>query len=778
MAPSKDAYAANALKAVFYRISSLPSQQLPAVIPQITALLVPCRPILSSSHNSAAKDASESSVLVHKFRTQISTLLQDRSAEGRWSAVVLSKTAIELGGWEMLQKCGPWVRGLLGILSKPDPPSTKVMAIVTLTRIFMLTRDYQTLVREITTPSLPPFITGCLNILAKSSRLEPGTPQLLEAVLESFARLLPRHPTTFRPHLGKISQFLAEVVASASSTQATHLTTSGLAAARRLFAQLPCCAAKGASKEEWEKSLLNVVSAAHQTANKVFRSVLEEWESVTGVQISNTSNQTTDQVMTKKDTHGFPRWTGIHAGGVHLIGLLQLLEEFTTTSTAPTTPVSYRIAHVMDLVTRVLSVTAPAARGKQEGGMTFNDQIGKEERNDLWAILPQIHVAAISLAEAIMDRFGQAAIPLMEFLVERLVYLFQEEQLLPSIRAAVYSSLAQILPIVGHGLLALQVKSLNVVAQACCDDLLPRKKSNAAQSAPVVAKNGNKNVPQVTLNADSFLKAPQPAMSQTTVPRGLRDHASVLLPILLMQLPADSVDHLVRTRMDQVAVLTRHEEALVSSCLNDSVSNSPSLIPLLARLYPSKPEVEALLRPRLPVIKTSIGGIIDSNREFEEEDESDGGSDDFEKLHSVQENKGRQGLDEDMEGDSNPAQTIPTQEEQQQSQDQDVVDEVEADTRAGSTDVKSPPLQDGPEKRQSEDVEAQAPSPKRARISSLAEDPPRGTWPAQSEQTHDFSTAAKEQTSFEIEDPEDDDEDIEIPSLVMGDDEDEDEDEE
>ncbi|KAK8169883.1 rRNA processing/ribosome biogenesis-domain-containing protein [Phyllosticta citrichinensis] len=772
MAPSKDAYAANMLKAVSYRISSLPSKQLPAVIPQITALLVPCKPILSSSHNSTAKDASESSVLVHKFRTQISTLLQDRSAGGRWSAVVLSKTAIELGGWEMLQKCGPWVRGLLGILSKPDPPTTKIMAIVTLTRIFMLTRDYQTLVREITTPSLTPFITSCLNILAKSSRLEPGTPQLVETVLESFARLLSRHPTTFRPHLGKISRFLADVVASASSTQAAHLRDDGLVAARKLFVQLPCCATKGASKEEWEKSLLNVVSAAHQTANKVFRGVLEEWETVAGVQISNTSNQTADQALAEQDAHGFPGWTGIYAGADHLVGLLRLLAEFTTTPTAPATPVSYRIAHVMDLITRLLSVTAPAAKGKQEGGMTFNDQIGKEERNDLWTILPQIHVAAICLAEALIERFGQAMTPLVEFLLERLVYLFQEEQLLPSVRAAVYSTLTQMLPLIGHGLQGLQVKSLNVVAHACCDDLLPRKKSNPVENAAVATKNVNKNFSQGSLNADSFLKAQQPVALGTTVPCGLRDHASALLSTLIFQLPADLVDHVVRSRMDQVAVLTRHKEALVSSCLNDSVSNSPSLLPLLARLYSFKPEVEALLRPRLPVIKTNSGRNLD-HQEFEEEDESEDGSDS--EKQEVEENEDHQEMEEDMEVDTSPVQNKRAEAEQPKPQAPDSIEENGTDAIVGSTGVKPLAFQDGPEKRQSENVEAHAPSPKRTRISSPPEDSPSERGPVQSEQTRGSSSAAKEQTSYEMEELEDDDEDVEIPSLVMGDDDEEEE---
>lgn len=770
MAPLKDAYAANALKAATYRISSVPPKQLPAVIPQITALLVPCRPILSSSHNSAAKDASESSVLVHKFRTQISTLLQDKSVEGRWSAVVLCKTAIELGGWEMLQKCGPWVRGLLGIFPKNDPATTKVMTIVTLTRIFMLTRDYQTLVREITTPSLTPFITSCLNLLAQ------GDPQLVETVFESFSRLLPRHPTTFRPHLGKINKFLADVVASASSTQATRLTASGLAAARNLFAQLPCCAAKGASKEEWEKSLLSVVSAAHQAANKVFRSVMEDWESVTGVQSPNTSNQAAErEVQAEKDACGFPGWSSIHAGGQRLVGLLQLLAEMTCNPTASATPVNYRIAHIMDLVTRVLSVTAPASRNqKHESGLAYNDQIGREERNNLWTILPQIHVAAIGLVEAVLERFGQAMTPLMEFLLERLVFLFQEEQLLPSVRAAVYSILSQILPHMGDGLQASQVKSLNGIVHACCDDLLPRKKANNTPNSSAVVKNGNKNAAQGSLNADSFLKAPQPTVSETTVPHGVQSCASALLPILLLRLPADFVVQSVRSRMDQVAVLTKHEEALISSCLNGA-GTSASLVPLLARLYPSRPEVEAFLRPRVPAIKTSNGRTLDSDTDIEDEEESEDDAE-VQEEQEVEEAKVPQESTDDMEVDTPAIQTTHAQKVEAKVQAADLVEEVDAKHFNGGTDVEDAPVQDGPEKRQSEDVEAQAPSPKRARIASPSEVPSREKASVQTDEAPEVSIASMEKASYEMEEAEDDeDEDVEIPSLVMGDDEDNDE---
>lgn len=71
-------------------------------------------------------DASESSVLVHKLKTQISTLLSGKSTEGRFAAVVLIKAIVAVGGWEVLRGVESWVRGLLSVLGVGDPVSLKV----------------------------------------------------------------------------------------------------------------------------------------------------------------------------------------------------------------------------------------------------------------------------------------------------------------------------------------------------------------------------------------------------------------------------------------------------------------------------------------------------------------------------------------------------------------------------------------------------------------------------------------------------------------------------
>lgn len=99
-------------------LSNTPTIKLPHVIHHLLTALRDSQSSLSTGPDQIrkAKDASSTSVSLHKYKTQLSTLLLGKSAEGRWVAAVLIKTTIELGGWEILQGCASWIRGLLAIL--------------------------------------------------------------------------------------------------------------------------------------------------------------------------------------------------------------------------------------------------------------------------------------------------------------------------------------------------------------------------------------------------------------------------------------------------------------------------------------------------------------------------------------------------------------------------------------------------------------------------------------------------------------------------------------
>lgn len=102
------------LRTICHLIASNELSKLPYITPILLRNLMCCGEVLSAGDELAKRsDASESMVLVHKFRTQISTLLYGKVPGGRFAAVVLIKAMVELGGWEILRGCEPWVKGLL-----------------------------------------------------------------------------------------------------------------------------------------------------------------------------------------------------------------------------------------------------------------------------------------------------------------------------------------------------------------------------------------------------------------------------------------------------------------------------------------------------------------------------------------------------------------------------------------------------------------------------------------------------------------------------------------
>ena len=114
MAP-QDAF--NPLRVVTQRLSSTPSIQLPHIAPYLAATIAQCpNAFATPTKEGQAIGGSESAVIVHKFKTQLSALLQDKSPAARYAAVILIKATVEVGGWNVLQGVGTWVRGLISIL--------------------------------------------------------------------------------------------------------------------------------------------------------------------------------------------------------------------------------------------------------------------------------------------------------------------------------------------------------------------------------------------------------------------------------------------------------------------------------------------------------------------------------------------------------------------------------------------------------------------------------------------------------------------------------------
>lgn len=627
------------LRALTFRISSTPTSQLPQHVPAIAASLANCRTLLSSTQSSGAKaSSSEASVAIHKYRTLLSTLLQDRTVQGRWSAIVLIKASIEVGGWETLQKCLPWVRGLLGFLTKPDPPSSKKLCIITLTRIFLLTREYPTLIREITTPSLPTFVQSSLQI---ANSRAPAS--LLQTILESFSQLLPRHPTIFRSYLKQLQPLLARLTAATPSSKLGReqeqepvlgVTFEVTAAARQLYVQIPCCAPKGASSEDWGKALNGVINSTHHTADRVFRAVLEDWQS-TAREASTLNGHTLDDEVQnlENDSIGLPPWSGIYAGSERLTSLLRLVKEYLESPTASS--VYLNVGAIMDLLTRMLSLTVPASGGKSfQNTVRMNSQVSKEERENLWMILPDVHVAAIEVLLALSSRSQESTLPLDSLIIDQLVWVFGAEKDKAQIRAACYLAIATVLKRSGIVLHKSTIDSLVPLIRACCEDLLPSEASTGpAKQTPGQAKANGNSQPQATANADTFLSSLKAINDPVAGFSGLKEAAYNLLPVLLTDIRAQYISDSLRARLDRTAILTQHKDAMVASVLNPPPSKkfgkpAASILPLMARSFPSDKDVEGMLRPRIPVIRLGgqdleMGEVDEEANEEEEEEYED-----------------------------------------------------------------------------------------------------------------------------------------------------------
>jgi pre-rRNA-processing protein RIX1 len=616
------------LRTLSFRISSTPTPQLPQHVPAIAASLANCRTLLSSPQAAGLKtSSSESSVAVHKYRTLLSTLLQDRTAQGRWSAIVLIKATIEVGGWETLQKASSWVRGLMGILKKPDPPTTKKLCIITLTRIFILTRDYPTLVREITTPSLPTFVTEGLRMAN-----EKPSGSLLQAILESFHELLPRHPTMFRNHLKTLQPFLATLIAPTPSSKliqeqrpSTNRYTSGVtAAAQQLYVQTPCCAPKGASSEDWQKSIKDTIKSAHRSADRVFRAVVEDWRPSTRDTISMNGHTLDDEVQDLEPDMSLPPWSGLFAGSERLVQLLHLVRQHLDSPTA--SPIALNLAAIMDLTVRMLSLTVPASGGRTSpGSIKMNKQVSKDEQESLWLVLPDVHVATIEVLLALAGRSQSSTLALDSLILDQLVWVFGAEKDVAQIRTACYRAVDCLLERSGTGLGKSSIDSLVPLMRACCDDLLPSDLvTNTPQETPGQAKANGNAQPQSTGNADTFLGSAKIPKHTASGFAGLRDAAHNLLPTLLGNTRALYLSDSLRACLDRTAICTQHKDAMVASVLNPPPSKkfgkpTASILPLMARSFPADKDVEGMTRPRIPVIR--LGGQDVEMDDPEEEDE-------------------------------------------------------------------------------------------------------------------------------------------------------------
>lgn len=506
------------------------------------------------------------------------------------------------------------------------------MCIITLTRIFHLTYQYPTLVREITTPSLPGFITSALNLVSvkpssePTRKLRPNTP-FLEIVLHALLELIARHPTTFRPFSAQIHSLLQAIIGSTSPT----LPGPVVEQAEQLFISLHNCAPKNTAGDEWKNATMLTISSIHRTSDYVFRSIVEQWESVDPALRQAAVPQNYSQEMSDGGSNplGLPSWHGIHAGVDRLLALLSLLSAFFSTPTAST--VTIPMGHILDLTSRLTSVTVPTDGGDAQPNL----QISREERENLWTELPRIHAACINLLLTVSNALETGTFSVAQTILEQVTWVFRAEKFSGKVRGSTYSLVRDLLSTMGPSMTKQSVSSLTDLIRTCCLDVLPpADDSNSPPGASSDAK-GKSKAAQATTNADSFLNSGKQGSQAKQGPSfpDLKRAASELLPVILTAVPTGLLAPSVRAEIDRTIILTADKNAMLASVLNPLPAvkgrgAGSSIMPFLARSHADAMDVESLIRPRMPVLINApdMNGYVNADEEEEEEDEEMTGS--------------------------------------------------------------------------------------------------------------------------------------------------------
>lgn len=503
------------------------------------------------------------------------------------------------------------------------------MSIITLTRIFHLTYQYPTLVREITTPHLPGFITAALNLVStlvklpsgSSRKPKPNTP-FMEIVLHAILELVPRHPTIFRPFGSQLRSLLTEIL---GASEPVFYPEPVVDVAVQLFASLYKCAPKDKSGSGWTDDSRSTILSVHRATDHVFRAVVEQWESVDGSLVPIKQNYSKEVGDGGSDFLGLPSWRGVHSGANRILTLLRILSEFISMPSAAN--VALPLGLILDLTSRLTSVIVPA-NGESANGAQSNPQIGREEREQLWAELPRIHIGAMNLLAHVVSILETSTTPITQSILEQANWVFRNEKFSKDVRHTTYDLLQSLVFVNGPAMAKQSVTSMVNVLRSCCHDLLPVTGDSGSQSKSQSDPKLKSKAGPGTSNADSFLN-PNLNARQISIASGsskIEDSASTLLQAVLLSVPSELLAASVRAEIDRTIILTTDKDAMLASVLNPIPAvkgrgAGASLIPFLARTYSDQKEVEALIRPRMPVLMTAPE--LDAYAENEEEEEAD-----------------------------------------------------------------------------------------------------------------------------------------------------------
>ncbi|RBR25880.1 uncharacterized protein FIESC28_01373 [Fusarium coffeatum] len=609
-------------------------QLLLHALPSLINHVLHCKEALSAPSDTKVKNgSSEAAGIVHKIKLKINNLLTGRTTrESRFVAVALIKTMVDVGGWEVLRDCQKWVAGLLAVVEKSDPMASKELAIVTLAHIYISVQPYQTLVREIATPTIPTFVTACLKLIsAPKSGEKLQTPlSVIETICDTLSALIPLYPTTVRPSSAKLKTAVKPYLAPTQSDEIVA-PQSLQRASRKLVISLHHVAAKSGGSEEWAKLIDVLLKELHSTADQVLRAVQESWEGSNGY--------TRSQVEVDGEPNGgggaeLPSWSGIEAGTERLVGLYQYLSDCLKYPTK--TPVTIPTSALVDAASRLLLIARLSPKSQSwDQALQTNAAISRDEKDSLWAALPNIHISVLQLVEVLFQRLGQDSVAIAPEVLDHLVRVFKSGINLPTVRTTGYTVLKEILNISGPTLSKSSVASLDPILGACCRDL-QQDAGHLKEEKPAASGTDSKKN-SIAANADLFLK-PQSAEVASNISLELKHKAAAtsLLPVILSNLPQRHLKAALRGLVDQTAIVTSNRDAMLASVLNPYKDQRgrvyPSILPHLTQQFPDDKGLEILRSNIRAGVQTLAEGeeplealpVEDEEEEEEDEEMKDG----------------------------------------------------------------------------------------------------------------------------------------------------------
>lgn len=581
------------LRAAAQRLNVTPVEDLPRIAGFLASSISSCSRLRASSEQT--KDVDFSGHL-HKLRTRLSSLLQDRSPSGRLAAAVLIKAYVETirpvesAQWEA------WARGLTACLNKPDPWECKQVYIATTSRIFLLCRGSPTLQREVVSPLLPAFLNAVLATLrptaAKNGSRAGNSPsQLLPMALGCWCELLDHFSQTFRPFSTRIKQICLGLLSDPATSWPLRDQ------ATQVLCALHLCAPKATALSDWDQSISDIIVAAHETSDLIFRAVLEDWRSASTA----ISERTTEQhyakppELNKADSTGLGPWKGILQGADRLKALLRWLGfRLKSQSQASSVP----LGAIVDLLTRINGITVPSSGNPTR----TSPEVSRDEREELWCHLPGLHVAALDVSRTISELLNLTGVPLIATLGAQTIDVFEAEGWNEAVRMYSYKTMSQLLSVSGYAVASMRSAGVSALLTSCCHDLV------YAIEAPNNDFLGLSGLGQNGASAAATKgSSNQTAIADPRIP-GLVRSAEELLVLVYERYPASLLPHSLRTELDRTAILCNSQSALLASVVNPPRHTNksriqPSLLAFFTRTTDQcNVNLETLLRPRMPAI--------------------------------------------------------------------------------------------------------------------------------------------------------------------------------